>query len=156
MPDYGTVLAYRSAEGFGIRLDEGSVYNGVKISPFFASLLVKVTAHSTTVVDTVSKLKRALREFRIRGVKTNIRFLLNIISHSDFIAGNATVDFLQKYPEVFNIHKEQDRGTKILSYLADISINGHSDVKFKDPRKKFEKPLIPPYNSAESFRDGTK
>lgn len=156
MPDYGTVLAYRSAEGFGIRLDEGSVYNGVKISPFFDSLLVKVTAHSTTIPDTIGKLKRALREFRIRGVKTNIRFLLNIISHPDFIAGNATVDFLQKYPEVFNIRKEQDRGTKILSYLAEISINGHPDVARKDSHKKFDKPIIPPYQPAEGFKDGTK
>jgi pyruvate carboxylase len=156
MPDYGTVLAYRSAEGFGIRLDEGSVYNGVKISPFFDSLLVKVTAHSTTVVDTVSKLKRALREFRIRGVKTNIRFLLNIISHPDFIAGNATVDFLQKYPEVFNIRKEQDRGTKILSYLAEISINGHPDVAKKDSNKKFDKPFVPSYDAAKGFTNGTK
>jgi pyruvate carboxylase len=156
MPDYGTVLAYRSAEGFGIRLDEGSVYNGVKISPFFDSLLVKVTAHSSTIPDTIGKLKRALREFRIRGVKTNIRFLLNIISHPDFVAGNATVDFLQKYPEVFNIHKELDRGTKILSYLADISINGHPDVKLKDSNKKFDKPLIPPYEPAKGFTNGTK
>ena len=156
MPDYGTVLAYRSAEGFGIRLDEGSVYNGVKISPFFDSLLVKVTAHSSTVQDTIGKLKRALREFRIRGVKTNIRFLLNIISHPEFIAGNATVDFLQRNPEVFNIHKEQDRGTKILSYLAEISINGHPDVKQKDPRKRFDKPLIPPFHPANGFEKGTK
>jgi pyruvate carboxylase len=156
MPDYGTVLAYRSAEGFGIRLDEGSVYNGVKISPFFDSLLVKVTAHSTTVQDTIGKLKRALREFRIRGVKTNIRFLLNIIAHPEFVAGNATVDFLQRNPEVFNIHKELDRGTKILSYLADISINGHPDVKYKDSRKKFDKPLIPPYDAAKGFTNGSK
>ena len=156
MPDYGTVLAYRSAEGFGIRLDEGSVYNGVKISPFFDSLLVKVTAHSSTVNDTIGKLKRALREFRIRGVKTNIRFLLNIISHPEFIAGNATVDFLQRNPEVFNIRKEQDRGTKILSYLADISINGHPDVKKKDTDKKFDKPLIPPFDKTAGFTNGTK
>jgi len=156
MPDYCTVLAYRSAEGFGIRLDEGSVYNGVKISPFFDSLLVKVTAHSSTVHDTIGKLKRALREFRIRGVKTNIRFLLNIISHPEFIAGNATVDFLQRNPEVFHIHKEKDRGTKILSYLADISINGHPDVKQKDSSRKFDKPLIPPFDRSGGFAEGTK
>jgi pyruvate carboxylase len=156
MPDYGTVLAYRSAEGFGIRLDEGSVYNGVRISPFFDSLLVKVTAHSTTVQDTIRKLHRALREFRIRGVKTNIRFLLNIISHPDFVAGKATVDFLQRNPGVFNIKKEQDRGTKILSYLAEISINGHPDVKQKDSNRRFDKPLIPPYEKAKGFPDGTK
>jgi pyruvate carboxylase len=156
MPDYGTVLAYRSAEGFGIRLDEGSVYNGVKISPFFDSLLVKVTAHSTTVNDTVHKLKRALNEFRIRGVKTNIRFLLNIINHPEFISGNATVNFLQQYPDLFNIKKAQDRGTKTLKYLADITVNGHPDVKIVDPHKKFEKPLIPPYDSSKPIQIGTK
>jgi pyruvate carboxylase len=156
MPDYGTVLAYRSAEGFGIRLDEGSVYNGVKISPFFDSLLVKVTAHSSTIQDSVRKLKRALREFRIRGVKTNIRFLLNIINHPVFIAGEATVNFLQQHPEIFQIHKEQDSGTKILRYLADISINGHPDVASPDPARRFEKPLIPPFDSTAGFMDGSK
>lgn len=156
MPDYGTVLAYRSAQGFGIRLDEGSVYNGVKISPFFDSLLVKVTAHSTTINDTVHKLKRALNEFRIRGVKTNIRFLLNIISHPEFISGNATVNFLQHHPELFNIKRAQDRGTKILNYLADITVNGHPDVKFIDSNKKFEKPLIPPYDPSQPIQNGTK
>lgn len=156
MPDYGTVLAYRSAEGFGIRLDEGSVYNGVKISPFFDSLLVKVTAHSTTIQDATHKLKRALNEFRIRGVKTNIRFLLNIISHPEFIAGNATVNFLQQQPEIFTYKSAQDRGTKILKYLAEISVNGHPDVKHPDKNKQFEKPLIPPFNRDEPIKDGTK
>ncbi|HEY0356149.1 MAG TPA: pyruvate carboxylase, partial [Flavisolibacter sp.] len=156
MPDYGTVLAYRSAEGFGIRLDEGSVYNGVKISPFFDSLLVKVTAHSNTIEDTVHKLKRALMEFRIRGVKTNIRFLLNIISHPVFIKGDATVNFLQQHPELFNISKEQDRGTKILRYLAEISVNGHPDVKNPDPHKKFDKPLVPSMDHGRPCHPGFK
>jgi pyruvate carboxylase len=155
-PDYGTVLAYRSAEGFGIRLDEGSVYNGVRISPFFDSLLVKVTAHSTSVEDTVRKLKRALMEFRIRGVKTNIRFLLNIISHPEFIAGNATVNFLQQHPDLFNIKKEQDRGTKILTYLAQISVNGHPDVKHPDKNKRFDKPVIPLFDPTRPIPRGTK
>jgi len=156
MPDYGTVLAYRSAEGFGIRLDVGSVYNGVKISPFFDSLLVKVTAHSSTIHDAVHKLKRALNEFRIRGVKTNIRFLLNIISHPEFIAGNATVNFLQQHPEIFTYRSAQDRGTKILKYLAEISINGHPDIKNPDKKKQFEKPLIPPYHPEQGIPNGTK
>lgn len=156
MPDYGTVLAYRSAEGFGIRLDEGSVYNGVKISPFFDSLLVKVTAHSNSIEDTVHKLKRALMEFRIRGVKTNIRFLLNIISHPVFIKGDATVNFLQQHPELFNISKEQDRGTKILRYLAEISVNGHPDVKNPDPHKKFDKPLVPSLDHGKPCPPGFK
>ena len=156
MPDYGTILAYRSAEGFGIRLDEGSVYNGVKISPFFDSLLVKVTAHSNTVEDTVHKLNRALREFRIRGVKTNIRFLLNIINHPVFISGDATVNFLQQHPEIFVIRKEQDRGTRILRYLAEISVNGHPDILQPDKNKKFDKPLLPSFDASAEIRPGLK
>ncbi|RYY90082.1 MAG: pyruvate carboxylase, partial [Chitinophagaceae bacterium] len=156
MPDYGTVLAYRSAEGFGIRLDEGSVYSGVRISPFFDSLLVKVTAHSTSVHDAVQKLRRALNEFRIRGVQTNIRFLLNIISHPEFIAGKATVNFLQQFPEVFTYKVSQDRGTKILRYLAEISVNGHPDVKHPDKARVFEKPIDLPYDSSRGFTDGSK
>ena len=156
MPDYGTVLAYRSAEGFGIRLDEGSVYNGVKISPFFDSLLVKVTAHSNNIEDTVRKLKRALMEFRIRGVKTNIRFLLNIIGHPVFIKGEATVNFLQQHPELFQIRKEQDRGTRILRYLADISINGHPDIAKPDQGKKFEKPIVPFFDNKAPMPAGIK
>lgn len=155
-PDYGTVLAYRSAEGFGIRLDEGSVYNGVKISPFFDSLLVKVTAHSSSVNDAVHKLKRALNEFRIRGVKTNIKFLLNIITHPEFISGNATVNFLQQYPEIFSYKLAQDRGTKILKYLGDITINGHPDVKNPDKHKVFEKPLVPHFDYNTPIKPGTK
>ena len=89
-------------------------------------------------------------------MKTNIRFLLNIINHPVFIAGEATVNFLQQHPEIFQIHKEQDSGTKILRYLADISINGHPDVANPDPARRFEKPLIPPFDSTAGFRDGSK
>lgn len=156
MPDYGTVLAYRSAEGFGIRLDEGSVYNGVKISPFFDSLLVKVTAHSATVQDAAAKLKRALQEFRIRGVKTNIRFLQNIINHPEFINGNATVNFLQQHPEVFQIKTSKDRGTKMLQYLAEVTVNGHPDIAHPDKKKVFEKPIVPHYDEAKGFQNGSK
>ena len=156
MPDYGTVLAYRSAEGFGIRLDEGSVYNGAKISPFFDSLLVKVTAHSATIIDAVHKLRRALLEFRIRGVKTNIRFLLNIINHPQFIAGNATVNFLHLYPEIFSYNSSKDRGTKIINYLANITVNGHSDVKYPDKNKTFDKPLVPHFDPYSPIPMGSK
>lgn len=156
MPDFGTVLAYRSAEGFGIRLDEGSVYNGVRISPFFDSLLVKVTAHSQSIEDTSAKLKRALLEFRIRGVKTNIRFLLNIINHPEFIAGNATVNFLQNHPELFTFKPLKDRGTKILKYLAEVSVNGHPDVPHPDKSRTFEKPQIPPFDDNKPIPPGSK
>ncbi len=156
MPDFGTVLAYRSAEGFGIRLDEGSVYNGVKISPFFDSLLVKVTAHSTNIKDAAKKLNRALQEFRIRGVKTNMRFLLNIINHPEFIAGNATVNFLQNHPELFTFKPLKDRGTKILKYLAEVSVNGHPDVAKPDLTKCFEKAIVPTYDDNKPIPKGTK
>lgn len=156
MPDYGTVLAYRSAEGFGIRLDEGSVYNGVHISPFFDSLLVKVTAHSSTPTDAAAKLKRALQEFRIRGVKTNIRFLLNIIQHPVFINGNATVNFLQQYPEVFTFKRLKDRGTKILKYLAEVSVNGHPDIANPIVGKRFEKPHIPFFDNNKPIPNGSR
>jgi pyruvate carboxylase len=156
MPDYGTVLAYRSAEGFGIRLDEGSVYNGVKISPFFDSLLVKVTAHSATVQDAAAKLKRALQEFRIRGVKTNIRFLQNIINHPEFINGNATVNFLTQHPEVFQIKTSKDRGTKMLQYLAEVTVNGHRDIANPEKKKIFEKPIVPHFDEAKGFQNGSK
>jgi pyruvate carboxylase len=156
MPDFGTVLAYRSAEGFGIRLDEGSVYNGVKISPFFDSLLVKVTAHSSNIKDSAAKLKRALMEFRIRGVKTNMRFLMNIINHPEFISGNATVNFLQNHPELFTFKPLKDRGTKILKYLADVSVNGHPDVANPDKTKRFDKPVVPHYDDNKPIPNGTK
>ncbi|HEY8387039.1 MAG TPA: pyruvate carboxylase, partial [Parasegetibacter sp.] len=155
-PDYGTILAYRSAEGFGIRLDEGSVYNGAKISPFFDSMLVKVTAHSMTIADTARKLTRALNEFRIRGVKTNIRFLANIINHPVFIAGNATVGFMQQHPEVFTYKQGQDRGTKILRYLSEITVNGHPDIANPDLRRVFEKPVIPHFDPESGFKPGTR
>lgn len=155
-PDYGTVLAYRSAEGFGIRLDEGSVYNGVRISPFFDSLLVKVTAHSSNIKDSTRKLNRALMEFRIRGVKTNIRFLLNILNHPEFISGDATVNFLQQHPEIFSYKKAQDRGTRILRYLAEITVNGHPDVNHPDRNRVFEKPIIPSFDYHLPINGGSK
>lgn len=155
-PDYGTILAYRSASGFGIRLDGGSVYQGVKISPFFDSLLVKVSAHSRTMEGAARKMSRTLKEFRVRGVRTNIPFLENIINNQEFISGTATVSFITDHPELFKFKKGQDRATKILRYLGEVTVNGHPDVKFKDPNKRLEKPVVPPYKHFEPYTDGTK
>lgn len=155
-PDYGTITAYRSASGFGIRLDGGSVYQGVKISPFFDSLLVKVSAHSRTMEGAARKMNRTLQEFRVRGVKTNIPFLENIINHPDFIGGTATVSFIAEHPDLFNFKKRQDRASKILRYLGEVTVNGHPDVKFKDPNKRLEKPIVPPFKHFEAYPDGTK
>lgn len=155
-PDYGTIIAYRSAGGFGIRLDAGNVYNGVKISPFFDSLLVKVTAKGRTLKGAAQRLHRALREFRIRGVKTNIGFLENVIYSPDFFEGRATVGFIDNHPEVFKIKKSFDRGTKTLTYIGEVSVNGNPDVKSYDPNKKFRLPQPPSFIKHAEVPKGSK
>lgn len=155
-PDYGTIIAYRNAGGFGIRIDEGSSYPGVKISPFFDSMLAKVTASGRTLKGAASRLNRALMEYRIRGVKTNIAFLENVLNHPVFQEGHATVNFIEEHPELFNFGPRQDRGTRILRYLASVSVNGNPDVKFVDPNVRFRTPRVPEFNRNEPFPAGTK
>lgn len=155
-PDYGTILAYRNAGGFGIRLDEGSSYPGVKISPFFDSMLVKVSASGRTLRGASERLHRTLREFRIRGVKTNIGFLENVITHPTFVKGEATVKFIEEHPELFQIARRLDRGTKTLLYLANVTVNGNPDVKFIDPNKKFRNPIVPDYEKYAPYPEGTR
>jgi pyruvate carboxylase len=155
-PDYGTIIAYRNAGGFGIRIDEGSSYAGVNISPFFDSMLVKVSSHGRTLRGAAQRLNRALREFRIRGVKTNIGFLENVISHPTFYNGECTVKFIDENPDLFVITQKFDRGTKTLRFLADVSVNGHPDVKFKEENKTFRHPTIPDYDKYGTYPKGTK
>ncbi|HOS48193.1 MAG TPA: pyruvate carboxylase, partial [Bacteroidia bacterium] len=142
-PDYGTLIAYRNAGGYGIRIDEGSSYQGVKVSPFFDSMLAKVTAQGRTLAGASRRMYRTLLEFRIRGVKTNIPFLENVINHPAFQEGKATVKFIEKYPELFVFRKKQDSGTKVLKFLADIQVNGNPDVTKTDPSRHFSHPRIP-------------
>ncbi|WKN30270.1 pyruvate carboxylase [Porifericola rhodea] len=142
-PDYGTIIAYRNAGGFGIRLDEGSSYPGVTISPFFDSMLVKISATGRTLKGASQRLQRTLREFRIRGVKTNIGFLINVISHPTFYRGEATVNFIESKPELFSIREGLDRATRTLMYLADVTVNGNPNVRFMDPNKSFRTPILP-------------
>lgn len=154
-PDFGTIIAYRNAAGFGIRLDEGSSYPGVKISPFFDSMIVKVSARSRTLRGAIQNLKRALAEFRIRGVKTNIPFLLNVISHPVFENGQAEVSFIENHPELFNLHKPQDRSTKVLNYLADVVVNGNPEVRIRENRI-FRTPIVPENNPYAPYPEGNK
>lgn len=155
-PDFGTIVEYRNAAGFGIRLDEGSTYPGVKISPFFDSMLVKVSASGRTLKGTAQRLSRALREFRIRGVKTNIGFLENVISHPVFQSGKATTFFIRDHQELFKIPKRFDRGTRALRFLANVIVNGNPDVKFKDDKKVFAKPPLLDYDRLNDKPKGTK
>jgi pyruvate carboxylase len=155
-PDYGTLITYRNATGFGVRLDEGSTYPGMKISPFFDSMLVKVSTWGKDLNDAAQKMNRALKEFRIRGVKNNIPFLENLVTHPDFIAGTATVGFIQEHPELFHFSTRQDRGTKMLNFLADVTVNGNPDVKVVNENVRFEKPVIPDYDAIVPYPKGTK
>jgi pyruvate carboxylase len=154
-PDYGTLTTYRNAAGFGVRLDEGSTYPGMKISPFFDSMLVKVSTMGRDLPDAAHKMLRALKEFRIRGVKNNIPFLENLVMHPEFISGKATVNLIAEHPELFAFTNRQDRGTRMLQYLAEVTVNGNPDVKKKDDRA-FEKPVAPLFDHNAAFPSGTK
>ncbi len=155
-PDYGEITTYRSASGFGIRLDAGSVYQGAIISPFFDSMLVKVTANSRTLDGACRKVRRALAEFRIRGVKTNMPFLDNILKHETFRKGEVTVNFIKKNPDLFVFKAPKNRATKLVTYLGDIIVNGNSDVKKIDPNKTFVKPIVPKFDIHAAHPKGTK
>ena len=152
-PDYGTIVAYRTAGGFGIRLDEGSVYQGVVVSPFFDSMLVKISAHAPTLHAAAQKMLRALDEFRVRGVRTNIPFLKNIVGNDEFQHGRATVDFIKDHPELFAFEKRQDRATRLLSFIGDTVVNGNPDVRnLLDPRANPRRPHLPEVDMAAAWR----
>ena len=155
-PDYGTLVAYRSAGGMGIRLDAGSAYAGANISPFFDSMLVKVTAKGRSMKGACERLQRALSEFRIRGVKTNIGFLKNLLVNETFQKGQARVNFIPDNPQLFVIPRFMDRGTKMLRYLSDVIVNGNQNVKFVDSKKTFRTPVVPAYDDSIEYPKGTK
>ncbi|HET9802903.1 MAG TPA: pyruvate carboxylase, partial [Candidatus Acidoferrum sp.] len=130
-PDYGKLTTYRSPAGFGIRLDGGTAYAGATLAPYYDSLLVKVTAWGTNLPEACQRMDRALREFRIRGVKTNIPFVENVVNHPKFRNGEVTTGFLEQHPELFRFPKRGDRATKLLSYIGDVILNGNPEVKGK-------------------------
>ncbi len=155
-PDYGTLIAYRSASGFGIRLDAGSAYPGSTISPFFDSMLVKVTAWGRTHKGACERLYRALSEFRIRGVETNIGFLMNLLEEPTFLSGKATVNYISRNQQLLIPARRRDRGTKLLRYLAEVIVNGNPDVKSKDPQRKLAHPHIPHADHDGPMPSGTR
>ncbi|MCU0901528.1 MAG: pyruvate carboxylase [Cypionkella sp.] len=128
IPDYGRLTAYRSATGNGIRLDGGTAYAGGVITRYYDSLLVKVTAHAQTPEKAIKRMDRALREFRIRGVATNIEFVINLLQHPTFLDYSYTTKFIDTTPDLFTFRKRRDRATKILTYIADITVNGHPET----------------------------
>ncbi len=128
IPDYGRLTAYRSATGMGIRLDGGTAYAGGVITRYYDSLLVKVTAWAQTPEKAIARMDRALREFRIRGVSTNIDFVINLLKHPTFLDNTYTTKFIDTTPALFQFKKRRDRATKILTYVADITVNGHPET----------------------------
>ncbi|SHJ51844.1 pyruvate carboxylase [Pseudozobellia thermophila] len=155
-PDYGVVTTYRSASGFGIRLDAGSLYQGVVISPFFDSMLVKVSARSRTLDGCCRKMRRALAEFRIRGVNTNMAFLDNILKHETFREGKVTVNFIKNEPKLFEFTEPRNRANKLITFLGETIVNGNPDVKNYDPERKFTKPKVPSFSKTDGYPKGTK
>jgi pyruvate carboxylase len=155
VPDYGRIRTYRSPAGFGIRLDGASAYGGAVISPYYDSLLVKVTAWGQNFPQACQRMDRALREFRIRGVKTNIPFLENVVNHELFQAGETTTSFLDDKPELLEFTPRRDRATKLLTYLAGVIVNGNPEVANKPRPAVIREPRIPQANHATP-PDGTR
>jgi pyruvate carboxylase len=144
IPDYGRITAYRGATGFGIRLDGGTAYSGAVITRFYDPLLEKVTAWAPTSGETIARMNRALREFRIRGVATNLTFLEAIIRHPDFANNSYTTRFIDNTPELFSHVRRQDRATKLLNYLGDVTVNGHPEARGRpQPKADAAMPIVP-------------
>lgn len=155
IPDYGRITAYREAAGFGIRLDGGTAYSGAVITRFYDPLLEKVTAWAPTPAEAISRMNRALREFRVRGVATNLTFLEAIINHPRFADNSYTTKFIDTTPELFEQVKRQDRATKLLTYLADVSVNGHPETRGRPmPKANAAAPVVPYLNG--HIPDGSK
>lgn len=145
VPDYGRIVAYRGATGFGVRLDGGTAYTGAVITRFYDSLLEKVTVWAPTAEEAIKRMDRALREFRIRGVATNIPFVENLINHPTFQDMSYTTRFIDDTPELFNFPKRRDRATLLLDYIASINVNGQREVKDRPrPAAHFARPGLPP------------
>jgi pyruvate carboxylase len=142
-PDYGKISTYRSPAGFGIRLDGGTAYAGAMLAAYYDSLLVKVTAWGANLPEACQRMDRALREFRIRGVKTNIPFVENVVNHPKFRAGEVTTSFLDESPELFRFPSRGDRATKLLSYLGDVILNSNPEVKGKQLPSEIEAAVVP-------------
>jgi pyruvate carboxylase len=153
-PDYGRISAYRSASGMGIRLDAGTAFVGAVITPFYDSLLVKVTAHGLRFVDAARRMERCLQEFRVRGVHTNLPFLINLVTHPSFLDYRVTTRFIDEAPELFRLPERQDRASKLLQYIAEVIVNGNPEVRGKPVATARQPAPIP--SSQENIPPGTR
>ena len=144
IPDYGRITAYRGAFGFGIRVDGGTAYSGAVVTRFYDPMLEKVTAWAPTAEEAVKRMDRALREYRIRGVATNLTFLEALLNHPKFVANDYTTRFIDETPELFAQPRRRDRATKLLTYIADVSLNGHPETKGRAKAPAQARKPVPP------------
>lgn len=155
-PDYGRMAHYRSAAGFGIRLDAGTAFSGAFVQPYYDSLLVKVTARARRFDDAVGRMDRCLREFRVRGVKTNIPFLTNLLEHPTFLAGRCTTTFIDETPELFDFPQRKDRATKLLTYIGEVIVNGNPLVKDRPKATRRLPAPLPEFDPITPRPEGTR
>lgn len=155
MPDTGKLMVYRSSGGFGVRLDAGNGFQGAVVTPFYDSLLVKISTWGMTFAEAAAKMDRNLREFRIRGVKTNIPFLGNVVIHEKFLTGAFDTSFIDTTPELFEFPERKDRGTKLLNYIGNVTLNGFPGVE-KRAKPIFVQPEQPKVDLVAPPQSGTK
>ncbi|MBR4738146.1 MAG: pyruvate carboxylase [Rhodocyclaceae bacterium] len=156
-PDYGKLSTYRSASGAGIRLDAGTAYTGAVITPFYDSLLVKITARGHDSDEAIRRMGRALREFRVRGVATNLDFLENVIQHPSFKNGECTTRFIDNTPELFHFKPRRDRGTRLLRFVGEVTVNGNPEMKGRAlPAQPLGKPQLPEMPQDAATPAGTR
>lgn len=159
LPDTGKIDTYRSPGGMGVRLDVGNAYAGYIVTPYFDSLLVKVCTHAADFATAIQKMERCLREFRIRGVKTNIPFMLNVILHPEFQSGQAKTTFIDSTNELFDFPRLRDRGNKTMKYIGEITVNGFPGIErgekpyYDAPRMPKELITRPDYITAKNVLD---
>ncbi|RVV98672.1 pyruvate carboxylase [Mesobaculum littorinae] len=156
IPDYGRITAYRGATGMGIRLDGGTAYSGAVITRYYDSLLEKVTAWAPTPEAAIARMDRALREFRIRGVSTNIDFVINLLKHPTFLSNEYHTKFIDQTPELFEFKARRDRATKILRYIADITVNGHPETAGRQMPPAEARDPKPPALRTDAPKPGTR
>jgi pyruvate carboxylase len=155
-PDYGRITHYRSPGGLGLRLDGGTAITGAIVTPFYDSMLVKVTASGTRFIDAARRMERALQEFRIRGVKTNIPFLVNVVTHPEFLAGRCTTRFIDDTPDLFHFTVRRDRATKLLMFAAEVTVNGFPGVARSSDYASAPEPKPPAFDQTAPPAEGSR
>jgi pyruvate carboxylase len=156
VPDHGRIAAYRSAAGMGIRLDAGTAFSGAVVTPYYDSLLVKVTARGRRFIDAARRMERSLQEFRVRGVKVNVPFLIQLMKHPQFLEGGCTTTFIDNTPELFRLQRRRDRATRLLTYLAETIVNGNPLMKGRPLPLRRKPAPVPHYSAGTPLPEGSR